>query len=159
VSYYFLGGEVIDTNVQHVWLRPTGDRQEPQTLYWIRPGLWVVEVEDTAGTEGKHIPDGFPACVGEYSQWVLYDWYVYRVADDDARAMLMRWGHGPCIWTCACDLCMCLCGESFHTHPWMPLVPGEVALGYCSREWHTVVMQRLTEEYLAKEHVMRGRHG
>jgi hypothetical protein len=27
-------------------------------LYWIRPGFWVVEVEDAG--EGKDVPDGRP---------------------------------------------------------------------------------------------------
>ena len=57
MGLYALDGEVIDTHVQHAWPLDGGPGPD-QTMYWIRPGFWVVEVEDAG--EGKDVPDGRP---------------------------------------------------------------------------------------------------
>lgn len=155
MGYYFLGGEVIDTRVPHRWPSPVGEVFPDQTVCWLWPGMWVVEVEDNS-PEGRDLTDGYPVRVGDSRNWVAGYRYVYRLDEADAYATLARWGHGPNVWICACEECLCPCGESWHTHPPLALAPDAWQLGACPRLHMDVVRQRLTQEYHAKQRA-RGR--
>jgi hypothetical protein len=157
MGYYLLGNAVVDTTVPHRWPNPVALGGPSQTVCWLWPGMWVVEVEDAA--EGARVTDGAAVWgVGDPTHWVRDTWYVYCLEDADALTMLARWGHGPNIWVCACEECVCVCGESWHTHPPLRLAPGELQQGSCPRLHQQVVLGRLTREYRAKVAQRAGGH-
>jgi hypothetical protein len=152
VGHYWLAHELIDTHVQHIWRLGEGVGPEQLIVYWIRPGYWVVEVEDDP--ESASVPDGHPIRGFGHSHDDIYrNAYIYRVAEADALAMLARHGHGPNIWNCPCEPCRCVCGESFHTHPLLFLEDGAVMLGTCTRlhlEGIYAHRTRMAQEWTAK---------
>jgi hypothetical protein len=95
-EYWFEGGWVTPGLVRHHW--PCDNAMVMQTVCYLGPHAWVVELEES--TEDAII---------EYS--------LYRLAPDEVRAMLTRYGHGPDLWSCACDACVCDCGLTWHNHP------------------------------------------
>jgi len=113
---YYLAGQLINTDVRHRW-----DCLTPEALYitvcWLGPGQWVLEVEDEAPGDGQQAPFTAYRQVGLDDDFLFSPTYVTPLTTGDALALLARYEHGPDIWTCACDFCVCECGVSWHIHP------------------------------------------